>query len=68
VNLAAGPAAGGDRCPEGRLSLPAFYETVKTLDQTVPVDAVLPGCPPEAERIWDALQSLMSGTLIPAGA
>ena len=53
--------------PEGRLSLPAFYETVKTLDQTVPVDAYLPGCPPEAERIWDALQALMSGAAIPPG-
>ena len=31
--------------PEGRLSLPAFYETVKTLDQTVPVDALPPRLP-----------------------
>jgi F420-non-reducing hydrogenase small subunit len=54
--------------PEGRLSLPAFYSTVKTLEQTVPVDAYLPGCPPETERIWAALQALMNGAALPPGA
>ena len=28
------------------LSLPVFYDTVRTLAQTVPVDYFLPGCPP----------------------
>jgi F420-non-reducing hydrogenase small subunit len=54
--------------PEGQLTLPAFYETVKTLGQTVPVDYTLPGCPPEAERIWDALQALMDGKAPPIGS
>jgi F420-non-reducing hydrogenase small subunit len=54
--------------PEGRLTLPLFYETVKTLDQTVPVDYFLPGCPPEAERIWGALQALIEGKALPPGA
>jgi F420-non-reducing hydrogenase small subunit len=47
--------------PEGTLHLPVFYDTVKTLDQTVEVDYYLPGCPPEAERIWDAVQAVIAG-------
>ncbi len=50
------------------LRLPEFYETVKTLDQTVEVDYYLPGCPPEAERIWDAVTAILEGKLPPAGA
>ncbi|MCD4803701.1 MAG: F420-nonreducing hydrogenase, partial [Anaerolineales bacterium] len=30
---------------EGELTLPAFYHTVKSLDQTIDVDYYLPGCP-----------------------
>jgi len=54
--------------PEGTLYLPFFYDTVKTLDQTVPVDYYLPGCPPEPERIWDALTAILTGQLPPAGS
>ena len=42
-----------DEVPEGTLHLPVFYDTLKTLDQTVDVDYYLPGCPPEAENIWN---------------
>lgn len=54
--------------PEGTLHLPTFYDTVKTLGQTVDVDYYLPGCPPEADRIWDAVQAILSGKLPPAGS
>ena len=54
--------------PEGTLHLPVFYDTLKTLDQTVPVDYYLPGCPPEAERIWDAVTAILGGSLPPPGA
>jgi F420-non-reducing hydrogenase small subunit len=37
--------------PEGMLHLPTLYESVKTLDQTVPVDYYMPGCPPESRQI-----------------
>jgi len=47
------------------LSLPVFYDTVQTLGQTVKVDYSLPGCPPEAPRIWDALVAIMGGKLPP---
>lgn len=51
------------RAGENTLHLPVFYDTLKTLDQTVEVDYYLPGCPPEAERIWDALTAVMEGEL-----
>ncbi len=56
------------RVPEGELHLPVFYDTVRTLCQTVPVDYYLPGCPPEAERIWDAITAIVSGRLPPPGS
>ncbi len=54
--------------PEGKLHLPMFYDTLKTLGQTVDVDYYLPGCPPEAERIWDAVVAILSGKLPPPGS
>jgi len=53
---------------EGTLYLPHFYDTVKTLGQTVEVDYYLPGCPPEPDRIWDALTAILTGALPPPGA
>jgi F420-non-reducing hydrogenase small subunit len=49
------------------LTLPVFYDTLKTLDQTVKVDYTLPGCPPEPERIWDAIAAIRDGNLPPPG-
>ncbi|MHB8954899.1 MAG: NADH-quinone oxidoreductase subunit B family protein [Pirellulaceae bacterium] len=54
--------------PEGELHLPVFYDTLRTLDQTVQVDYYLPGCPPEAERIWEMISAVVSHTLPPPGA
>jgi len=56
------------KVPEGMLHLPVFYDTLKTLDQTVPVDYYLPGCPPEADRIWDAVVAILEGKLPSAGS
>jgi F420-non-reducing hydrogenase small subunit len=53
---------------EGTLHLPLFYDTVKTLDQTVEVDYYLPGCPPESDRIWEALVAILEGKLPPPGS
>ena len=39
------------KMPEGTLHIPEMYETVKTLDQVVPVDYYMPGCPPESNQI-----------------
>jgi F420-non-reducing hydrogenase small subunit len=54
--------------PEGTLYLPVFYDTLKTLDQTVPVDYYLPGCPPEAENILVAVTAIVEGKLPAPGS
>ncbi|MHB8900560.1 MAG: NADH-quinone oxidoreductase subunit B family protein [Thermoguttaceae bacterium] len=54
--------------PEGKLHLPVYYDTLKTLNQTVPVDYFLPGCPPEADRIWDAIVAILEQKLPAPGA
>ena len=56
------------KMPEGTLHLPVFYDTLKTLDQTVDVDYYLPGCPPEAENIWKAIVAILEGKLPPKGS
>lgn len=37
--------------PEGELHIPVFSSTVRTLEQVVPVDYFMPGCPPESHQI-----------------
>lgn len=37
--------------PEGDLHIPEFHPVLKTLDQVVPVDYYMPGCPPESHQI-----------------
>ena len=37
--------------PEGELHIPKFYPVLRTLDQVVPVDYYMPGCPPESHQI-----------------
>jgi F420-non-reducing hydrogenase small subunit len=51
------------RVPEGLLSLPAFDESVRTLDQVIDVDYYLPGCPPPVHLIQAAVTALVEGTL-----
>lgn len=51
--------------PEGTLSLPGFFDRVKTLAQEVEVDYVIPGCPPEPHRIWEVLDLVMKGADLP---
>ena len=46
------------KAPEGELTLPVFYDTVKTLDQTVDVDYYIPGCPPLQESISQLLKAV----------
>ncbi len=50
------------------LELPAFYDTVKTLDQTIPVDYYLPGCPPPPDLIMNAVNAILTGQLPETGA
>ena len=44
--------------PEGEIHIPAFHDTVKTLDQVVDVDYYIPGCPPNPDIIVAAIDAL----------
>jgi len=52
----------------GELELPEFYDTVKTLDQTIEVDYYLPGCPPPPDLILNAVTAILKGELPERGA
>jgi F420-non-reducing hydrogenase small subunit len=53
---------------EGEVELPTFYDTVKTLGQTVAVDYFVPGCPPQAHQTWAVFEAFLTGELPPAGS
>jgi len=53
---------------EGKLTLPEFYDTVKTLDQIVEVDYYVPGCPPPVDLILKALEAIAKNELPPKGS
>lgn len=46
------------QAPEGELTIPVLYDTVKTLDQVVDVDYYIPGCPPLPESISQLLKAV----------
>ena len=52
---------------EGELTLPEFFDTVKTLDQTVEVDYYLPGCPPHYNLVAKAVEAIAKNELPPKG-
>jgi len=56
------------KAKEGVLTLPEFYDTVKTLDQTVDVDYYLPGCPPPVKLILNAVDAIAKNQLPPKGS
>ncbi len=56
------------RAPEGELTLPRFYSGVYRLQDFVPVDYFLPGCPPTPEWILKAVLAIATGNLPPRGA
>jgi F420-non-reducing hydrogenase small subunit len=56
------------RVKEGEIHKPEFYDTVKTLDQTVDVDYYLPGCPPPVDLIVKAVTAIFKGELPAKGS
>jgi F420-non-reducing hydrogenase small subunit len=59
--------------PEGELHIPKLNPVIKTLDQVVPVDYYMPGCPPESHQIADVIDLVVKvlkgeAELPPAGA
>ncbi|MGE5222390.1 MAG: oxidoreductase [Omnitrophica WOR_2 bacterium] len=58
---------------EGELHIPKMYPVVRTLDQVVPVDYSIPGCPPESHQIAAVVDLVIKALhskaeLPPAGA
>lgn len=51
--------------PEGKLTLPEFYESVYTLGQIEDVDYYLPGCPPQTERLVEVFMAIVTGAQLP---
>ena len=54
--------------PEGTLTLPGVLGQVNTLEQIVEVDYKIPGCPPNHDQIWKAMQAVIENKLPPKGS
>jgi len=50
------------------LTLPEFYDTVKSLNMVVDVDYYVPGCPPSVELIEQAIEAIKTNKLPPKGS
>ncbi len=50
------------------LTLPEFYEQVYSLNQVIPVDYYLPGCPPPPDLVVNALTAVLENKLPPRGS
>jgi F420-non-reducing hydrogenase small subunit len=50
---------------EGILTLPEFYDDVRSLSQVVDVDYSIPGCPPQTERLLEVFTAIVSGAELP---
>ena len=47
----------------GDLEIPAFYDQLLRLKDVVEVDYEIPGCPPQADRVWEAILALVEGKI-----
>lgn len=50
------------------LELPEFYDTVNALNQVIPVDYYLPGCPPPPALVMNAIGAILAGELPEKGS
>ena len=49
------------------VTLPVFFEGVRSLDQVIEVEYYLPGCPPTPKLLKQAIDTLLAGNLPPKG-
>ena len=56
------------KVPEGELELPELFDTVLTLEQVVPVEYFVPGCPPPVDLILKLVDLYATGKLPPPGS
>ena len=54
--------------PEGKLTIPKFFDTVVPLNNVVEVDYYLPGCPPPATLVLNAVKAIASDQLPEKGS
>jgi F420-non-reducing hydrogenase small subunit len=47
------------KVPEGILTIPEMWNTVRTLGQTVDVDYIIPGCPPQSNQISEVVAAVI---------
>ena len=47
------------KMPEGDITIPRLWNTVRTLDQVVDVDYVIPGCPPQSKQIAAVVEAVI---------
>lgn len=47
----------------GVLEIPRFYPSVLSLGELVQADFCIPGCPPQAEDVWEAIGALVTGAV-----
>ncbi|MCB0075922.1 MAG: NADP oxidoreductase [Anaerolineales bacterium] len=59
-----GPGAIPRQSPDDPI-MPALLPTVLPLHQVIEVDAFVPGCPPDPDRIWAAVRALIFGEAAP---
>ena len=50
------------------VTLPEFFEGVRSLDQVIDVEYYLPGCPPTPRLLKQAIDALLAGKLPPKGS
>lgn len=50
---------------EGTISIPSFYNDVRSLSQVVDVDYKIPGCPPQSDRLIEVFTAIVSGSDLP---
>jgi F420-non-reducing hydrogenase small subunit len=56
------------QAPEGELTLPKIYDTVRPLASVIDVDYYVPGCPPTGEQTWAVLEAVVTGNLPAKGS
>jgi F420-non-reducing hydrogenase small subunit len=66
------------KVPEGEITIPRLWNTVRTLGQVIDVDYYIPGCPPQSDQILGAVLAVIdilkngkplppTGTILGAG-
>jgi F420-non-reducing hydrogenase small subunit len=62
------PSASAKHANGEAVGLPAVLGTVRALSDAVPVEYVIPGCPPSAKQVWAVCRAALAGELPAAPA